>query len=69
MLVGILISLRSSLESLIKLKVFWLVSLRGVGDKIDPQIKVFVGGFLLITKFGCLLEVFIGVSLFFERDH
>ena len=68
-LLGILIFLGSGLVSLVKLLACLLLSLSGRIAKIDHELYSFVGGFLLITKFGRLFTVFIVLRLFFDSGH
>ena len=68
-LLGILIFLGSGLVSLVKFLACLLFSLSGRFANIDEKLYFFVGGFLLITKFGHLFAVLIVLRLFFDSDH
>ena len=68
-LFGILIFLGSGLVSLVKFLACLLFSLSGRFANIDEKLYFFVGGFLLITKFGHLFAVLIVLRLFFDSDH
>ena len=64
-----LLLMRSDLESLVTLKVCCQVSLSGRKPKIVPHVNLFVGGLCLITKLGCLFEVFHSFCAFVGPDH
>ena len=64
-----LLMMGSDLESLVMLKGCCQVAFSGRKPKTVPHVNLFVGRLCLITKLGCLLEVFHSFCVFVGPDH